>query len=105
MWRLAWLFPLPFPFSAAGGGGGRASTAANYRDLKPKRLALSPEDERAANEQKFASREDVRILSETVRELEAMITGVERLSGEAQAQPEQPLAAGRRSRLPAESPG
>ncbi|CAH0363866.1 unnamed protein product [Pelagomonas calceolata] len=44
------------------------------------------EDERAANEQKFASREDVRILSETVRELEAMITGVERLSGEAQAQ-------------------
>ena len=44
------------------------------------------EDERAANEQRFASREDVRILSETVRELEAMITGVERLSGEAQAQ-------------------
>ena len=43
------------------------------------------EDERAANEQKFASREDVRA-SETVRELAAMITGVERLSGEAQAQ-------------------
>jgi hypothetical protein len=44
------------------------------------------EDERAANAERFASREDVRILSETVRELEAMITGVERLSGEAQAQ-------------------
>ena len=44
------------------------------------------EDERAANEQKFASREDVRILSETVRELEAMITGVEQLRAEAQAQ-------------------
>ena len=44
------------------------------------------EDERAANEQKFASKEDVRILTDTVRELEAMITGVERLSGEAQAQ-------------------
>ena len=44
------------------------------------------ENERAANEARYASREDVRILSETVRELEAMITGVERLSGEAQAQ-------------------
>ena len=44
------------------------------------------ENERAANEQRFASREDVRILTDTVRELEAMITGVERLSGEAQAQ-------------------
>ena len=44
------------------------------------------EDERAANDARFASKEDVRILSETVRELEAMITGVERLSGEAQAQ-------------------
>ena len=44
------------------------------------------EEERAANEARYASKEDVRILSETVRELEAMITGVERLSGEAQAQ-------------------
>jgi hypothetical protein len=44
------------------------------------------EDERAANAERFASKEDVRVLAETVRELEAMITGVERLSGEAQAQ-------------------